>query len=72
MGTCNLADGTQFGDILHLFEDVKEGLKIITKVGIVKAADDELLSGHQDHLLVEFANWINDAQEKKRQGSLKL
>jgi hypothetical protein len=45
-GTCHLADGTQFGDILHLFENVKEGLKVYTKVGIVKAADDELLSGH--------------------------
>jgi len=43
---------------------------ILHEVEFVEKADPEYTSGHEDHLAIEFENWVIEAMRMKRDGKL--
>jgi hypothetical protein len=65
-----LADGTYIGTVINQFRDTPEGLEVRLEVNMPSAMDPALITGHEDHLAVEFNNWVRDAHRLKAEGKL--
>lgn len=59
-----LADGTVFGWVSTLFEDVPDGFIATLTVTVPSACAPELVDQHLEHFAVEFHSWILAAAEQ--------
>ncbi len=58
MGRIETHDGETIGYLLHQFRDTSPGFDVTLAIFWPASAPDSLVSGHSDHLMVEFNNWF--------------
>jgi hypothetical protein len=68
-----LPDGSYFGTILNEYVDTLENggsMKCILTVKVPKATPQETVNGHEEHLAVEFSNWVRMFKEARERGEI--
>jgi hypothetical protein len=65
-----LPDSTFFGTILNEYVDTDKGMKVILTVKVPKATDPSTVHGHEEHLAVEFSNWVRMFKEARTAGEI--
>jgi hypothetical protein len=59
MGVFETEDGRALGYLVHQFSDESVGFRARLACYWPKAADERMVAGHADHLMVEFRNWFH-------------
>jgi len=67
MGRSEARDGIVHGYLLHQFRDTSPGFEAKLAIYWREGAPDSLVSGHADHLMLEFNNWLQAYVETRTQ-----
>ncbi len=61
LGSVMLEDGSEIGRLMHQFRDCDGGMIARLCVLLPEGVSEDVLANHREHLIVEWANWFENA-----------